>query len=533
MTCAAESTATISIAGRLIGEGRPVYVIAEISANHNQSFEQAVRLIEAAKEAGADAVKLQTYTPDTMTLRSDREYFRIGGGTLWDGKTLYDLYGEAYTPWEWHPELKEIANRLSVDLFSTPFDSTAVDFLESIGTPAHKIASFEIVDIPLIQRVAGTGKPMIISTGMASLEEIDEAVTAARNAGAHEIALLKCTSAYPAPPAEMHLRTIADLCKRFGVPVGLSDHTIGIAVPVAAVAAGASIVEKHITLSRAVPGPDSAFSLEPQEFKEMVSAIRTAEQALGTVHYGVSGQEARSRVFRRSLFVTQDLRAGEAFGPHNVRAIRPAHGLHPRHLETVLGRRAARDIPAGTPLAWDMLGRVYLRPLDEGDTDTVVRWRNSPSIYREFFAERPPSREEHELFMAHLRAKGDRQEFIIVLADGEVPVGQIGLSHIDRTRGEAEYGILIGEPEFCGKGIAREASELILRHAFKDLGLRHVVLNLFKDNLRAYQLYLRLGFAEIPGSAAERLKDGALRPTVAMFLDRKDWEKRTQCHSSA
>lgn len=346
----------IQIGNRRIGSGYPVYIVAEMSANHNQDFEQAVRILHAAKEAGANAVKLQTYTPDTMTIRSDKEYFRIGKGTLWEGKTLYDLYSEAYMPWEWQPKLKKIADEIGIDLFSTAFDPIAVDFLEEMGVPVHKVASFEIVDIPLIEKMARTGKPLIISTGMATLGEIEEAVQAAREAAATHIALLKCTSAYPAPPEEMNLRTIPHLAEAFHVPVGLSDHTLGIAVPIAAVALGACIIEKHFTLSRDIPGPDSAFSLEPHEFKAMVEAIRTTEKALGQVDYGLSEQEAKSRVFRRSLFVVKDVKAGEVFTEENVRSIRPGHGLPSKHLKDVLGRRATRDIMRGTPLAWGQIG---------------------------------------------------------------------------------------------------------------------------------------------------------------------------------
>ncbi|MEW6540709.1 MAG: pseudaminic acid synthase [Bacillota bacterium] len=344
------------INGRAIGPGHPVYIVAELSANHNQSFDRAVAMVQAAKEAGADAVKLQTYTPDTITINVDSSPFRHSPDSLWAGKTLYDLYAEAYTPWEWQPKLKEAAEELELGFFSTAFDPTAVDFLEAMDVPVHKIASFELVDIPLIEKMARTGKPLIISTGMASLGEIEEAVRAARGAGAAQIALLKCTSAYPAPPEQMNLRTIPHLARAFGVPAGLSDHTLGIAVPVAAVALGACIVEKHFTLSRSMPGPDSAFSLEPHEFKAMVEAIRAAQKALGEVHYGVSEREAASRVFRRSLFVVEDMKAGAVFTEENVRSIRPGHGLHPRHLQDVRGRRATRDIPAGTPLAWNMVG---------------------------------------------------------------------------------------------------------------------------------------------------------------------------------
>jgi pseudaminic acid synthase len=342
---------------REIGPGQPVYVIAEMSANHNQDFDKAVRIIEAAKNAGADAIKLQTYTPDTITMRSNNEQFRIGGGTLWDGRNLHELYGEAYTPWEWQPRLKKAANDLGLDLFSSPFDETAVDFLEEMNVPAYKLASLELVDIPLIEKMARTGKPLIMSTGMATIEEIEEAVRAAQGAGAPQIALLKCTSAYPAPAEEMNLRTIPELVRRFNVPVGLSDHTMGVAVPVAAVALGACIIEKHLTLSRSDPGPDSAFSLEPQEFKTMVDAVRVTEKALGEIRFGVSAKESNVQIFRRSLFVVEDVKRGEAFTKQNVRSIRPGHGLHTRHLAEVLGQSAARDIELGTPLSWDLIDR--------------------------------------------------------------------------------------------------------------------------------------------------------------------------------
>jgi N-acetylneuraminate synthase len=345
----------VTIRGRSVGDGAPTYVIAEMSANHNQNFDQALQIIQAIKQSGADAVKLQTYTPDTLTIDSDAPHFRIGAGTIWEGRNLYDLYGEAYTPWVWHPQLQQAAEDLGLDFFSTPFDHTAVDFLEELNVPAYKIASFEAVDLPLIRRIARTGKPIILSTGMATLAEIDEAVTTARAAGAAQIALLKCTSAYPSPPDEMNLRTIPHLAAAFGVPVGLSDHTLGIAVPAAAVALGACIVEKHFTLSRDIPGPDSAFSLEPHEFKAMVDAIRITEAALGQVQYGVGEQEENSRVFRRSLFVVGDMRAGEPFTEQNVRSIRPGYGLPPRYLEDILGRRAACDIARGTPLEWSLV----------------------------------------------------------------------------------------------------------------------------------------------------------------------------------
>lgn len=346
---------TISIAGRRIGAGEPTYVIAEMSGNHNGQREKAEALVRAAHDAGADAVKLQTYTADTITLDSDKEWFQVKSGTIWDGKTLHELYREAFTPWEWQPGLKSLAEDLGMACFSSPFDPTAVDFLEEMGVAAYKIASFELVDIGLIQKAASTGKPLIISTGMATLSEIDEAVTAARGAGCSELVLLRTNSAYPAPPEEMHLHTIPHLAKAFDVPAGLSDHTLGISVPVAAVALGACVVEKHLCLSREEPGPDSAFSLEPYEMKAMIEAIRVAERALGTVSYEATEKQRASRGFRRSLFVVKDIAKGERLTDENVRSIRPAVGLHTRHLNDVLGRHAKEAIEAGTPLQWDLL----------------------------------------------------------------------------------------------------------------------------------------------------------------------------------
>ena len=347
---------TFAINGRPIGPGHPVYIIAELSANHNQDYNEAIRLIEAAAAAGADAIKLQTYTPDTMTIPCSNPYFQIGKGTIWEGKNLYELYGEAYTPWEWKAGLMKAANDLGVDLFSTAFDPTSVDFLETLDPPAYKVASFETNDLPLLRKVAATGRPIIMSTGMSTLGETDEAVRTIREAGGEQLALLKCTSAYPAPAEEMHLRTIPHLAETFGLPVGLSDHTMGSAVAVAAVALGATILEKHFTISREVPGPDRSFSMEPQEFREMVDAVRVVEKALGRVNYTVTDREGASRVFRRSLFAVRDIAAGEAFTAENVRSIRPGYGLHTRYLGEVIGRQAVRAIERGTPLAWDLIG---------------------------------------------------------------------------------------------------------------------------------------------------------------------------------
>jgi pseudaminic acid synthase len=347
-------TEAIFINGRRIGKGQPVYVVAEMSGNHDQDFDKAVKIIEAAKESGADAVKLQTYTPDTITIDCDNEHFRIQG-TIWEGLKLHDLYGEAYTPWDWQPRLKEVAESLGMDLFSTPFDLSAVEFLERMDVPAYKIASFENIDLPLIRAVARTGKPIIMSTGMSNLADIDEAVRTVRETGNDQLALLKCTSAYPAPPEEMNLRTIPHLAETFNLPVGLSDHTLGSVVAVAGVALGACMVEKHFTLSRKDPGPDSSFSMEPKEFAAMVTDIRTVEAALGRPSYEITEREKAGVIFKRSLFVVKDVDEGEPFTEENVRSIRPGHGLHPRYLDEVYKGCASRDLKKGTPLAWNMI----------------------------------------------------------------------------------------------------------------------------------------------------------------------------------
>lgn len=347
----------IRIGARRVGAGAPVYVVAEMSANHGGDLRRAERLVRAAAAAGADAIKLQTYTPDGMTLDSARRPFRIRG-TLWRGRTLHDLYREAQTPWEWHRRLQRVARKAGIDFFSTAFEPAAVDFLESLRVPVHKVASFEAVDLPLIRRIASTRKPLILSTGMCTLTEIREAVDAARGAGARGIVLLKCTSAYPTPPEEMNLLAIPRLSRELGLPVGLSDHTLGIEVPLAAVALGACLVEKHVTLSRRDRTPDAAFSLEPGEFRAMVDGIRKVERSLGRPRLGPGRAEAKSRVFRRSLFVVRDVRRGERFTPENLRSIRPGDGLAPKHLPRLLGRRASRDLRRGTALRWrDVLTR--------------------------------------------------------------------------------------------------------------------------------------------------------------------------------
>jgi pseudaminic acid synthase len=345
-----------SIAGHRVGVGHRPFVIAEMSGNHNQSLQRALEIVEAAAGAGAHALKIQTYTADTMTLDlREGEFFIEDSASLWQGKSLYQLYQEAYTPWEWHKPIFERCRELGIIGFSTPFDETAVDFLESLDVPCYKIASFENTDLPLIRKVAGTGKPMIVSTGMATVAELDETVRAARSAGCKDIVLLKCTSSYPATPESSNIATIPHLRQLFDCEAGLSDHTMGVGVAVASVALGASVIEKHFTLDRAEGGVDSAFSLEPHELAVLVTETERAWLSLGEVRYGPTEAEKKSLVFRRSLYVVRDVKAGEALSAENVRAIRPGLGLPPKHYEDLLGRKVKRDLKRGTPLAWELL----------------------------------------------------------------------------------------------------------------------------------------------------------------------------------
>ncbi len=351
---AADFAAVIQIGDRLIGPGHPPYVVAEMSGNHNGDLGRALALMDAAAEAGADAVKLQTYTADTLTIDHDGPDFLIKGG-LWDGRSLYDLYEEAHTPWAWHEALFRRGRELGVEVFSSPFDETAIAFLEDLGAPAHKIASFEMTDHALLRKAAETGKPLVVSTGMANAREIAESVEVIREAGCKQVVLLHCVSGYPTEPKDINLRTMPELARRFGTVPGLSDHTHGTAVSVASIALGACFIEKHFTLRRADGGPDSAFSLEPEEFKELTRACHTAWEALGRVHFDLKGSERGNQVFRRSLYVVADVPAGGALDETNVRSIRPGYGLAPKHLPTVTGRRAARALKRGEALAWDMI----------------------------------------------------------------------------------------------------------------------------------------------------------------------------------
>lgn len=376
---------TIKIGNRMVGDGYPAYIIAEMSANHAGSLERAIEIIHKAKECGADCIKIQTYTPDTLTIDCDNEYFRVGNGT-WEGENLYQLYGKAFTPWEWQPRLKEEAEKIGIDFLSTPFDKSAVDFLEEMGIGFYKIASFEMIDIPLLQYIASKGKPIIMSTGMSTLEEIKEAVEAICSCGNEQVALLKCSSAYPALPQDMHLSTIRDMKERFEFPIGLSDHSMGGFSAATAVALGANIIEKHFCLGREIENPDASFSMTPEEFKDMVAQVRKTEAALGDVFYGVSAQEESSVVFRRSVFITADMKKGERFTENNTRIIRPGYGEKPKYYPEILQMTADCDIPRGTPFSFGQVEKGSILFLSNNDNsrelEEWLREKESRSVYR-------------------------------------------------------------------------------------------------------------------------------------------------------
>ncbi len=345
----------VQINGKSIGHENACYIIAEMSGNHNHDYQKAVEIIHAAKDVGADAIKLQTYTPDTITIDCDNRYFKIQGDNSWAGQTLYELYSDAYTPWEWQPKLKIEAEKVGIAFLSTPFDISAVDFLNEMDVPAYKIASFELIDLPLIKYVASKGKPIIMSTGMGTLDEIKEAIQAVLSTGNKQLTLLKCVSDYPSRPDDMNLRTISDMRKIFGVPAGLSDHTLDHEVAIAAVALGACVIEKHFTLKRSDGGPDASFSMEPEEFKAMVKGIRLIERSMGKIRYGPTDRELQNKIFRRSLFVVKDVKAGDKITTSNVRSIRPGHGLSPKHFDETIGKTFKANIVKGTPLSWNFI----------------------------------------------------------------------------------------------------------------------------------------------------------------------------------
>lgn len=494
------------VAGRQIGQDGRVFFIAELSANHGHSLDVAKRTVEAAAKAGADAIKLQTYTPDTLTLKSDAAPFVVKTDNVWAGRTLHDLYAEAMTPWEWHAELKAVAEANGLACFSTPFDATAVAFLDDLGVELWKVASFEIVDLPLVEAMARTGKPMIISTGMASLGEIEAAVRVCREAGNDRLVLLRCVSSYPARPDAMNLRSFETL-RSFGAVLGLSDHTRDETVAVASVALGARVIEKHFILDRSVGGPDSFFSLEPAEFARMVSAVRDTERALGAPRFGVSPDEVNSARFRRSLFVARDVAAGTVLTCDDVRSVRPADGLPARELPTVLGRRATRDLSAATPLGWDAVGaapertQVEFRPAKPDDAPKLLAWRNDPVTRAMSLTQHEIAADEHAAWLAKTLAADGRRLFVAVV-DG-VEVGQVRLDRSGPSCWEVSITVA---PASRGRRLA--ASLLVgLEVEARRLGAKVLEAVLRPDNdrsIRAFKSAGYYGFAE-RGPAGRRV----------------------------
>lgn len=482
--------ATIKINGRNVGDGQPAYIIAEMSANHAGSLERAKEIIHAAKESGADCVKIQTYTPDTLTIDCHKKWFQVENGT-WEGENLYGLYGKAYTPWEWQPELKAVADQVGIDFLSTPFDDTAVDFLEEMGISFYKIASFEMVDLPLLRYVASKGKPIIMSTGMATLAEMQEAVDTVYAAGNRQLALLKCSSAYPADPADMHLKTIADMKKQFDLPIGLSDHSMGSLSAMTAVALGASIVEKHFCISREIENPDASFSMTPTEFQSMVRDIRQTEAALGKPMYGASTQEKNSLVFRRSVFVIKDVKKGEPFTEENIRIIRPGYGLHPREFSHVLGKESTCDLERGTPLTAECV-KEYLtfRRAEEADSELILEWANDVQTRRQSFHSEFIDSETHRKWYAESLQNPNRELWIC--CHGKTP---IGLFRLDlRAGGEYEISYSIApQQRNRGYGGAMLAlGETLAKE--KHPKLRRLLAEVKPDNGASRHLFEKLGY---------------------------------------
>lgn len=482
----------IEIGGRKIGAGHPAYIIAEMSANHAGSLERAKEIVRKAKECGADCIKIQTYTADTITIDCNNSYFQIGGGT-WEGENLYSLYNKAYTPWEWQAELKAEAERVGIDFFSTPFDFSAVDFLEGIGVGFYKIASYELRDIPLLRYVARTKKPMILSTGIASCEEIAEAVETIRGEGNEQIALLRCALAYPAIADSMNLATMQDMGARFQVPVGLSDHSLGSLAAVTAVAMGGSIIEKHFCLGREIENPDSSFSMEPAEFAEMVRDIRQAEKARGIVYYGATEQEKENTVFRKSLFVVKDVKQGEIFTKENVRVIRPGYGMHPREYEYVLGKYSKEDLKRGTPLSASAVEEyVTLVSAKKDQEELVLTWANEEETRKQSFSTETISRETHHMWYHAALASDTRR--IYICYHGEIPVGLFRFDLLSKEEAEISYQIAV---KYRGRGYASSmlsAGEALLQETRPDL--KKILARVKPENAASHKLLQKLGYEE-------------------------------------
>ena len=495
-------TQEFEIAGVWVGRGHPVFIIAELSANHGGKLDVALRTIETAAKLGANAIKIQTYTPDTLTLKSGAEHFVVKTKNEWAGRTLHDLYAEAMTPWEWHAELKACAEACGIPLFSTPFDPTAVEFLEQLNVPAHKIASFELVDLALVEHVARRGKPMILSTGMASLGEIEAAVATCRAVGNDRLALLRCVSAYPARPEAMNLQSF-EVLKGFGTIIGLSDHTKDSTVAIASVALGAKIIEKHFILDRTMGGPDAFFSLEPDDLAALVKSVRAAEAALGAPRFGVSSDEAASAAFRRSLFVARDVPAGAVLTADDVRSVRPAHGLPALHLPEVLGRTATRALAMGTPLAWDMVGAapelpaVELRPATTDDGPSLLSWRNDAATRRASGSQAEVTASEHRAWLAESLARGGRALFVAFQ-----DTTRVGTTRLDRDGATWEVAITVA-PEARGKGLANALLAAVEKVA-RERGATILVARIRATNAPSLKAFKRAGYYAF----VERAVDG-------------------------
>lgn len=489
---------SFEVRGKTIAEDGKVFFIAELSANHGHDIEIAKRTIVAAAKAGADAIKLQTYTPDTLTLKSNAGPFVVKTANAWAGRTLHDLYAEAMTPWEWHAELKKVAEENGLVWFSTPFDATATEFLGDLDTDIYKVASFEIVDLPLVERIASMGKPVIISTGMASLGEIEAAVAACRDAGNSQLVLLRCVSCYPARPDAMNLRSYEAL-RSFGTIIGLSDHTRDATVAIASVALGARVIEKHFILDRNMGGPDSFFSLEPSEFESMVKNVRDAEAALGAPRFGISSDETASATFRRSLFVARDVAEGTVLTCDDVRSVRPAHGLPARELPNVLGRRAARKLNAATPLTWELVGAppegsaMELRLATADDGPSLLAWRNDPATRAGSIAQGEVAPQEHAAWLTAALASSTRRLFVGLHA-GEA-IGQVRLDHQAGTTWEISITVA---PSARGRGHSKSMLVAAEQHA-RELGAKRLVATIRPSNdasIRAFKAAGYYGFAE-------------------------------------
>lgn len=494
----------VRIKERLIGEGQPAYIIAEMSANHAGSIERAKEIIRTAKKCGADCVKIQTYTPDTITIDCDNAYFHIDNGT-WKGESLYQLYGKAYTPWEWQKELKEEADRVGIDFFSAPFDKTAVDFLEKIGVEFYKIASFELIDIPLIRYTAAKGKPMILSTGMSSLAEIEEAVKTIQSTGNQNFILLRCASAYPAITDEMNLAAMSDMGKRFGAPVGLSDHSMGSLAAVTAVAMGASVIEKHLCLGREIENPDSSFSMEPEEFAAMVRDIRQAEKAIGCVRYGASEQEKDNVVFRKSIFVVKDIAQGEAFTEENVRVIRPGYGLHSREYDNVLGKKSLVSLRRGTPLKAEMVERyLELVPAEAEHASLLYTWANEAETRQQSFSTAAIPWKVHEDWYFSSLERADRKLYVCLHEN--TPVGMFRLDFLSDTEAEISYSI---DRLMRHRGYGREMvrrGELLAREQFP--AVRVLCAKVKQDNEASCKVFEGLGYEKEEAGSYIRYRKG-------------------------